>query len=97
MRILRKRRRPEDGAEQTLEPMTAEEEDQVFHAWECVSLLRRNGTTFDLVVKDMGQLMALIHFVHRQVYQTGNSRELRLYKMLKFKMKLGFETWNRRL
>ena len=48
--------------------MTAEEEDQVFHAWECVSLLRKNGTTFDLVVKDMGQLMALIHFVHRQVY-----------------------------
>ena len=73
------------------------EEKEVFQAWECLSLLRTNGTTFDLVVKNMEQLMALLHFLHRNVYKTEEADQLHLYKLLKFKMKLGFEMWNRRL
>ena len=70
----------------------------MFQAWECVSLLRKNGATFDLVVKDMAQLMALIHFVHRSVHKSANSRDVvHLYKLQKLRMKLGFEMWNRRL
>ena len=41
---------------------------EIFYAWECVSFLRKDLTSFDVVVKDMHQLLCLIHIVHRHVY-----------------------------
>ena len=77
--------------------LTVLEENDVFQAWECVSLRKKNGTTFDLVIKNMNNLMAFIHVLHRSVYKTSTSRQLHLYKMHKFRMKMEFESWNRGL
>ena len=38
------------------------------YAWECITLIRKDWTTFDLVIKDMNELLCLIHFVHRKIY-----------------------------
>ena len=40
---------------------------EIFYAWECVSFIRKDGTTFDIVVKDMHEILCLIHIVHKQV------------------------------
>ena len=50
-------------------------EAEVFYAWECLSLVRRDGSTFDLVVGDMHELLCLIHIVHRHVYGAGQDQE----------------------
>ena len=34
-----------------------------FFNWQCVSLVRANGTTFDLIVRDSSELMTLINVV----------------------------------
>ena len=43
------------------------EDSEEFHAWECISLLRKRST-LDLVVKDEVHLMALLHFTGRKLY-----------------------------
>ena len=40
----------------------------MFHSWECLSIFRKNGTTFDIVIKDRINMMALIHFLHKNIY-----------------------------
>lgn len=38
-------------------------------------------------------MTALLNVIGRKVYQLKNSRFMRLYRNLKFKMKLGYECW----
>ena len=47
---------------------TKAEDVELFYAWECVSLIRKQFTTFDIVVRDMTELLCLIHVVHKHVY-----------------------------
>ena len=70
----------------------------MFYSWECVSLLRENGTTLDLVIQNSQNLMALIHVVRKNIdgleFQEGIMFS---YKLMKFKMKLAFESWNKKI
>ena len=40
-----------------------------FHAWECLSLVTRKGTTLDFVIHDMSYMMALLSVFARHIYQ----------------------------
>ena len=73
------------------------EDCNVFYSWECVSLQRKNGTTFDIVIPSAKHLMALIHVVHRHIYKQKSADFLFIYKVLKFKMKLAYESWIKKL
>lgn len=67
-----------------------------FFDWECVSLVRRDYTTFDLVVKDKAQLDCLIKVVSDSIYRDeGNSAFLRQSLFLRLEMRLQFEAWSR--
>ena len=81
-------------------------DEGIFHAWECVSLLRVDGTTLDLAVPDHTHLMALIHFAHTHVYKPEEQKRFRgakmknflsVYRKMKFQMKFSYESWNRKL
>ena len=66
----------------------------VFYSWECLSFLRSNGTTLDLAIHQTSYLMALIHVVHKHVYNPPPDIDfLYPYKILKFKMKIAYESW----
>ena len=73
------------------------EEEEIFHSWQCISLVRKNGTTFDLVIRNTHNLLALIHVIHQKIYHPPDNTFLCFYKLLKFKMKLSFEAWDRKL
>ena len=47
----------------------------LFYSWECVSLVRKEFTTLDLVIKDMNELLCLIHVVHSAVYTPDDQLE----------------------
>ena len=42
-------------------------DDETFYPWECVSLHKKDGLTFDLVIKNKDAIMAFIHVVHRHI------------------------------
>lgn len=65
---------------------------QEFHAWECISLIRRYSS-LDFIVKDEGHLAALFHCLWRHIYGQVDSDFMSVFSKLKFKMKLGFECW----
>ena len=44
------------------------DETGLFYSWECVSFIKNNGSTLDLVIPSASDLMTLIHIVHRHVY-----------------------------
>ena len=48
--------------------MIEDELKEVFYSWECISLYKSYGTTFDLVIKDPTIIMAFIHFIHKHLY-----------------------------
>lgn len=69
--------------------------DGMFHAWECVTIIMSNSTTVDVVVRDMQELMALIHVLHHKLHQPKKQFNeewgcLKTYKFLKIKMKLSY-------
>lgn len=69
-----------------------------FYPWECLSLVRSNYTTFDIVVKDYNDLFCLLHFVFKKLFAPEEHVNfMRLFKCLKFKMKVQYEAWNRKL
>ena len=78
---------------------TEDEENKMFHSWECISLFRKNGTTFDIVIKDRTKMMVLLHFLHRKVYSKidPEAKLFSSYKWHAIKMKLSFETWVRKI
>ena len=78
---------------------TEEENEQIFHAWQCVSLFRNKHTTFDLVIRNRNHLMALIHFVHTNAHKKidPEGKLFNTYKWCAFKMKLSYESWLRQI
>ena len=73
------------------------DEADVFYPWECVSFVRKNGFTLDLKISSASDMLALIHIVHRHIFKFTDSNFLYIYKVLKFKMKLAYESWIKRI
>ena len=48
-------------------------------------------------MRNTDDLLALIHVIHRRIYDQEGEAFLRIYKILKFKMKLAYESWVRSL
>ena len=69
-------------------------EKQRFFNWQCVSLVRENGTTLDLLIYDSSDLMVLINVVQAAIFKPVDQRRLDFFKMLKIKMKLGYISWH---
>ena len=53
-------------------------EKQRFFNWQCVSLVRANGTTLDLLVYDASDLMVLINVVQAAIFKPVDQRRLGL-------------------
>jgi len=49
--------------------------------------------SLDIAVPNNTHLMALLHVAHNQIYHPRQPGFLYLYKMLKFKLKLGYFAW----
>ena len=88
----------DEGTEgQEVDNKDTKDKEGLFYSWECVSLVKANNTTLDLVIECGPSLLALIHVVHRHVYQSQDIEFLYLYKMMKFKMKLAYECWIKKI
>ena len=72
-------------------------DSDIFHSWECVSFIRKNGTTLDLRMKDHNNLLALIHVVYKHVYEPIDTSFLTLYRILKCRMKVAYEAYMQRI
>ena len=57
-----------DDEEENVVDDDAFDETGVFYSWECVSFVKRNGSTLDLVIPSSPDLLSLIHIVHRRIY-----------------------------
>lgn len=74
----------------------------LFYSWECLSIVRANNTTLDFVVKDPYDLMYLYHcLVHSQMKKPalrlpGSKGCLSTIKVMKFKMKISYESWKQK-
>ena len=44
------------------------DETGLFYSWECVSLVKMNGSTLDLVIPSSEDLMSFLHIIHRHIY-----------------------------
>ena len=66
-----------------------------FYPWQCISLFRPNMNTLDLQIEDYKVMMALINVIYRQVNKPSDNSFMKLYRQLKFKMKLAYEAWSR--
>ena len=55
----------------------------------------RRYSTLDFVVKDEANMMALLHVTGRQFYNQADGDFLRIFRMLKMKMKMGYECWQK--
>jgi len=65
----------------------------MFYAWNCVSLLMRNKTTVDFVIRDNYELMSFLHVLQHKLRPNKYGKEvgcLRPFKFLKAKMKLSY-------
>ena len=50
-------------------------------------------SSLNLVIKDESHMMALLNVLGREFYDQTDSSILRVYGMLKIKMKCGYECW----
>lgn len=67
-----------------------------FYAWECISLLKTNGTTLDLVVKNETDLMAALSVFLRLIYKQPDCSQMKVFQLLKLKMKLSYQCYRRK-
>ena len=76
-----------------------------FYPWQCVTLLEENAS-IDLVVKDREECFALLtvlnYFINKSpVYNCQKTQrrvvQMKVYKWLRFKMRLGYEAWRQRM
>ena len=56
-----------------------------------MSLVRDDGTTFDIVIEDEPSLLSLIQVVYEAVNKPRDKSFLKLFKMMKIKMKIDYE------
>lgn len=55
----------------SLKTFNLNEEDNMFYAWQCLSIVRKNGTTLDLTIKDQVDLMCLLHVLRHKNMKPG--------------------------
>lgn len=60
-------------------------------------MYRANYTTLDFVIQDYKAVMCLLHFLHCVVHKPDTNDFMKIYKQLKFKMKLQYEAWSRNI
>ena len=72
-----------------------------FYPWECLSLVTVNGTTLDFVITDSNKMMALLAILSRTIYNLEADKDfndlMRIYLQLKFKMKLSYECYRKKV
>ena len=73
------------------------QELEVFYNWQCLSVIRDNNLSFDLVIEDEENLMAFIHYLHVMLYMPEDIRFMSTYRLIKIKMKIAYECWKRRV
>lgn len=81
--------------------MPDEKERDENEAWDyvnyqCVSLIRKNGTTLDLVIRNEQSLMVFINAVQQALYKPSEQKNLRLFGLMRLRMFLSFASWRRR-
>ena len=54
-------------------------------------------TSLDFVIKNQNFMLALLHVLHVKVYKPGTPDFMKIYKQLKLKMKLAYESWKRQI
>ena len=54
--------------------------NEVFYPWESVSIFRANYSTLDLVITDMTSMLALLHLLHKNVFNPMDNTYMTLYK-----------------
>ena len=64
----------------------------LFLSWECISVIRDNNTSLDLVIEDQHALFCLMHCLKHIIFPCFGQNCLRNQKMLRFKMKLAYES-----
>ena len=86
----------EDGyvSEQKLSKQEKEDFNGEFYPWECISLMRRYSS-LDFVIQDEDNLAAFFNYVWYTIYQQDDSKFMTVFRLLKFKMKIGYECWKR--
>lgn len=75
------------------EPKNKNEEDLYLYNWQCVSLMRRDTTTLDLIIKDNADMMVFLNVVQQAVYRPALQNRLNFFKLQKFKMVLAYMAW----
>ena len=67
----------------------------MFTPWTCISLLKHDETTLDLRIDDPTPLMAFIHITYSKIRDLDESQDqfMKVFQMLKFKMKLSYSCW----
>ena len=66
-------------------------EEDCWHPWKCISLVRVDGKTIDLTIENENQMMCFIHAMYKFIIKPpmGN-KFLHEFKMMKFRMKLTY-------
>ena len=72
-------------------------EASLVYNWQYVSFVRRNNTTLDLIVRSETDMMTLINVVQQYLYHPAIQGRMRLYELLRMKMKIGYESMLRHL
>ena len=78
-----------------MKTMKLSRHDDLFYSWECVSLVLEHSTV-DFVIKDMYNMLYLLHVLQHYKMQPpppGQKGCLKPFKILKLKMKLAYECW----
>ena len=73
-----------------------QKEKDVFN-WQCISFIRKTGTSLDLTVKDQSDMMVLINVVQSMLYMPANQGRLDFYKVLRTRMKIGYDSWRKHI
>ena len=72
-----------------------------FYCWDCVSLIHKDGRTYDLMIDDTDLLWTFMHAILTIISRRNAKRSktkpqpisLQGYKILRIKMKIGYEAF----
>ena len=68
------------------------------YPWQCLSIFRKDYlSTLDLIISDEKAILALLHMLHQRVFQPQNKNFMSAYKLDKFRMKLIYEAFSRKI
>ena len=65
-----------------------------FEPWQCISLVRINGTTLDFTVDDTVEAMSMIHVCYRLIKKLSERCVfMPTFLNMRVKMKIGYQCW----